>query len=59
MENSKNKFNGIKIFERFIKDTPDELSSFDYFTLLEHVSQSKIDKDLIINILKESKLFLI
>jgi hypothetical protein len=48
---------GENIFAEFVKNTPEGLSEFDYFHLLDHISQNKIDKDLIAAIFCESKNF--
>lgn len=50
--------NGIHKFAKFAIDVPEELSNFDYFTLLDHISQNKMDRDLIAAIFCESRFFL-
>ncbi len=47
---------GENIFTEFVKTTPEGISEFDYFHLLDHISQNKIDKDLIAAIFCESKI---
>lgn len=54
MEEGKN--NGIKVFLDFVKSVPEDESTFDYFSLLDHISQNKLDRDNINNLLAESKL---
>jgi hypothetical protein len=41
-------------FVNFVKNIPEGLSSFDYFTLLDHFSKNKIDKETIMTIMRES-----
>ncbi len=50
----KNDKNGKEKFVEFVNKVPEGLSNFDYFYLLEHISQNKIDKDLIAAIFCES-----
>jgi hypothetical protein len=45
-----------KLFE-FIKTIPEEKAKFDYFTLFEHLSSSKLDKDNIIKLFRESIIY--
>lgn len=52
--NSKNESNGQEIFLKFIKNTPEGISEFDYFSFLDHISKNNFDKQSIINILNES-----
>jgi hypothetical protein len=47
--------NGKEVFTTFVKNTPEGVTDFDYFTLLDHISQNKIDRDLIAAIFCESK----
>ena len=47
---------GESVFADFVKNTPEGISNFDYFNLLDHISQNKIDKDLIAAIFCESKI---
>ncbi len=47
--------NGVSKFVKFVRDIPEESTNFDYFGLLDHFSNSKIDKDLIAAIFCESK----
>ncbi len=46
---------GTEMFVKFVKSVPEGLTSFDYFHLLDHLSQNKLDKDLIAAIFCESK----
>ncbi len=58
MENeseNKKENNGIQTFIKFANNIPEGLSDFDYFTLLDHISQNKLDRDLIAAIFCESK----
>lgn len=47
--------NGIQTFAKFAKEMPEGSSNFDYFALLDHISQNKMDRDLIAAIFCESK----
>jgi len=58
MDNSINKSNGEEIFINFIKNTPEDLSEFDYFSFLDHISKNNFEKQTIISILHESKQFI-
>jgi hypothetical protein len=49
MDNPKNKLN------EFIKSIPEANIKFDYFTLFEHISNNKLDKENIIKFFKDSK----
>lgn len=46
--------NGVKIFLDFVKSVPEGASTFDYFSLLDHISQNKLDREKINNLLAES-----
>ncbi len=52
--NKENKTLGVEVFKEFIKNSSDENPHFDYFILLDHLSQNKLDKDLIAAIFRES-----
>lgn len=54
MEANKNNSQGINLFKHFVKNAKDDNPYFDYFELLDHISQEKIDKDLIAAIFHES-----
>ena len=47
--------NGIHTFVKFAKEIPEGSSNFDYFALLDHISQTKMDRDLMAAIFCESK----
>jgi hypothetical protein len=53
---NKRENNGIQTFINFANNVPEGLSNFDYFTLLDHISQNKLDRDLIAAIFCESKI---
>ena len=46
--------NGTELFVNFVQNVPEDAINFDYFNLLDHISQNKIDKDLIAAIFCES-----
>ena len=56
IQNSSQIKTGENIFAEFVKSTQEGISDFDYFHLLDHISQNKIDKDLIAAIFCESKI---
>ena len=56
IQNSSQNKTGENIFAEFVKSTQEGISDFDYFHLLDHISQNKIDKDLIAAIFCESKI---
>lgn len=45
---------GLEKLIQFSRTTPQGMSKFDYFNLLDHISHCKIDKEGIINIFNES-----
>lgn len=46
--------NGNALLIKFIKETKEGISNFDNFTVLEELSQNKINKKTIVSIFKES-----
>ncbi len=54
MEKSIKKTKGEDIFLNFINSIPEGVSEFDYFSFLDHISKNNFDKQIILNILKES-----
>lgn len=46
--------NGNAILIKFIKETKEGISNFDNFTVLEELSQNRINKKTIISIFEES-----
>ena len=36
---------GIEVFNEFVNKIPEGISNFDYFVLLDYLSQKRIDKD--------------
>jgi hypothetical protein len=55
MENKK--YTGHQTLTKFAQEIPEGSSNFDYFALLDHISQNKMDRDLIAAIFCESKNF--
>lgn len=45
---------GIEVFNEFVNKIPEGISNFDYFVLLDYLSQKRIDKDTIISTFRES-----
>ncbi len=54
MEEESKGNSGIATFNKFLSSVPEGLTTFDYFVLLDHISQNKVDKDLIAAIFCES-----
>jgi hypothetical protein len=54
MESNNPNLSGNEIFKNFVKNSPEENPHFDYFVLLDHLSQTKFDKDLYAAIFHES-----
>ena len=52
MEDKQN-VSGVKIFRHFIEEIPSETSNFDYFVLLDHFTNNKLNKNLIKSIFLE------
>ena len=50
---------GIEVFNEFVNKIPEGISNFDYFVLLDYLSQKRIDKETIISTFRESILFFI
>jgi hypothetical protein len=58
MESTKENLSASEIFKNFIKNSSQENPHFDYFVLLDHLSQNKLDKDLFAAIFHESNHFI-